>query len=351
MNVCIISADEPRDRQRFISKPLLRGGHKVTILKTKPVCILIYRLTVLLFLSRPDVIVFTGVGIKELIAYTLISRFNVPFIVRLGGNRLKDLDSVSSTYWSQGKYFAWAKFKSDKLFAILFLKKTNSVIVVNEALKLQISTQIKAPNKIFVVPQFTEGKTFSRDYKCGIPFNILTVTNFIFLDKAEGVIWLVHRLRNFAHQRKVKIALNIAGAGLHFHDVEKSLLPYMQSEFFTVKLLGFVDELDSYYKTTDLFVYRSFHDATPNVILESKRFSLPLLANDCEEFRNLVDHRVSGFLYQNDIDFSKFFGQLFDDEGLRKKIGQRAGLDHKSRFSMRASLAQIETAFADAIDN
>jgi len=349
MKVCIIASDEPRNRQRFITKPLLQLGHDVNVLKTSPLYCLVFRLAALMFSNRPDVIIFISVGFKELFAYALVNKFDVPFIVRLGGDRLRDLNSVVETLWDQGNYLSWAKFRTEKFIVKYLLKKTSFVILVNEALKPRISTQLNSANKAFIVPQFSDAPPFLRDYIYKTPLNILTVTNFTFSDKADGVIWLAYRLNKFADLNKTPIEFNIAGTGLHFHDLEQSLEGLVQSKFLTLKLLGFVKDLDFYYKSADVFVYRSFHDATPNVIIESKRFSLPLLANDCDEFRNLISHRISGVLYQDEDHFNELLNELIDNKAFRTRIGTCAHQDYQSSYSIDTAKKNIQAALSEVV--
>lgn len=347
MKICIIAADENRDRQRFISNPLLNGGHIVHVVRTRPFGGLLYHLFCLFFKDTPDVVVFMGTGPKELLALCIVNLFNVPFVVRLGGNALRDLRSVAKSYWNDRRYLRWLIYKFHAYITKIFLKKTEAVIVVNEALSKKIEKYIKVPHKIFVIPQYCDGEKKLKKYEINKPVKLLTVTNFLFSEKAEGVIWIINSLNRYILEYGESIHLCVAGGGQHLKDVEEYLCSYKKSDLLEVELLGFVDNLASHYSSTDIFVYRSFHDATPNVILESKRYGLPLLANNCIEFQTIVDHGNSGYLYKNENDFNLRLSKLIEDQSLREELGMNASKECEEKFSMEKIEKQIVTALSD----
>jgi len=347
MKVCLISPDEPRNRHKFISIPLLADNHEVTVIKTKPsVCFLFY-LAYSLLRNRPDVVVFIGAGLKELLALGLVKFSRVAFTARLGGDRLKDLDSVARSMWGDGRYLYWLKFRLEKTIARIFLRQMHTVILVNAALSSQVSKQLSTPNWVFIIPQFCEGPAVIRHYEIHTPVEILTVSNFIFSEKSRGIIWLVEQLNQFVRSSGLAIRFRVAGGGLHLKDIKKHLESLTMPPLLTVELAGFVTDLNSYYRRADLFLYHSFHDATPNVILESKRYALPLLVNECDQFRSIVEHGESGLLYPDEIRFAEFLKELLTNIEIRKKLGLGALRDHESRFSMHASQRKIEAAFLD----
>jgi glycosyltransferase involved in cell wall biosynthesis len=350
MKIGVITGTDLRDRQKFISMPLIRGGHDVRILKTKPFGTFLYSLIRLLAKERrPEVIIFMGTGAKELFAYFIIVLSNVPCVVRLGGDRLRDLDSVIASHWRDGHYLAWLKYRVDKYVARLFLKKMHWAIVVNQALARRVAPQLRRPHRIFVIPQFCEGPSITKDYSRASPVELLAVANFRFSEKAEGVIWLIEQLDHFVRRQGVAVNFRVAGAGLHLGDVANHLEILTLSDLLTVEVAGFVTDLDTYYSRADILLYRSFHDATPNVILESKRYGLPLLVNDCEEFRSLVKQGVSGLLYPDAAGFFSFLEQLLADQDLRKRLGHGARHDHGSNFSERAAFFKIEAALSEVV--
>ena len=346
MKVAVIAADEKRDRQKFISKPLLQGGHDVSVVKTRPLVKYLFHLFNLLLIIKPDVIIFIGTGVKEFLALGFVMLFRRQFVVRFGGDRLRDLESVAKSHLNDYHYLKWTKYKVEKIIAKSFLKRTQSAIVVNESLAIKMKKYLKAPCQITVIPQFCEGEAGNKDYTINYPVNLLTVTNFLFSEKAKGVIWLIDSLNQFVQTYGIRLNFRIAGSGRHIMDVESYLRSANLSELLQFELLGYVDNIDELYRSTDVFIYRSYHDATPNVILESKKFGLPLLANKCEEFQSIVEDGYSGYLYTNKNNFNERLFQLIENEELRKKLGLRAVQEYIEKYTIDRVRVNLENALS-----
>lgn len=349
MNVGIITAADRRNRQRFISRPLLVSGHNVCVLKTKPLFSYLFSLQRLLTKDKPDVLIFLGAGVMELITYVFAGLYRVPCVVRLGGDRVRDLDSVIKSFWQSGSYYVWFKLRITKYIARIFLKRMRWAILVNQSLIRRVENQLDKRCKIFIITQFSEGSMISKDYIITSPVKILTVTNFLFSEKSRGVIWLIEQLDSFVRRENVSVEFSVAGNGIHMEDVINYLRIASLSKLLTVELVGFVTNLDSYYAGSDIFLYHSFHDATPNVILESKRYGLPVLANDCEEFRELIEQDISGCLYNNELEFYDLLEKLINRKELRETVGHGAQQECLSKFSFRVIKEQIEASLVEVL--
>lgn len=350
MKVGVIAADELRDRQRFISEPLRHGGHDVYVVKTRPLGKFLCDIAKLIIRTKPDAIVFMGAGAKELLVLGFVKLARIPFAIRLGGDTVRDYESVAGSFWGDGRYFLWGKFKLLNRVARFFLKRAGVAIVVNEVHAARIAKQLKAPAKVFVISQFCAGAAITRNYTVSNPIELLTVTNFRFSEKAKGVIWLIEHLNLFVCKYRIAVHFRVAGAGQHLEDVKRYLWSLVKSELLTVDVAGFVTNLDGYYRRADAVVYRSYHDATPNVILESKRYGLPLLVNECEEFVSIVEHGVSGLLFPDEKEFCALLKKLLAEETLREKLGRGALREHESKYSMEAAQDKIEAALLEIMD-
>ena len=229
MKVGLIAPRELRDRQKFISRPLMGAGHKVYVLKTKPFGMLLFRLIYLLFKGKLDVVIFVEAGAKQLLSCFIIKPFGIPFVLRLGGDRLKDLDSVGNSLLIHKRYISWIKNRLDRWLAKLFLKKTEWAMVVNDALSTRVAEHLKTPHHIFVVPQFSDGVAVTRNYDLKVPIQLLTATNFNYSEKARGVVWLIEHLDSFVRNNKIYLYLRIAGEGMHWESVRDYLFSGIRS--------------------------------------------------------------------------------------------------------------------------
>jgi glycosyltransferase involved in cell wall biosynthesis len=197
-------------------------------------------------------------------------------------------------------------------------------------------------NKIFVLPQYCDGPAITHDYRVEGALRLLTVTNLQYAEKAEGVAWLIRQLVEFCRVNDVLLEFRIAGGGQHLSDVTRFLSVIELPPNLKVFPKGFVSSLDVCYKEADVFLYHSRLDALPNVILESKRYGLPLLANDSDEFREIVSHKSNGLLYRDADSFQDYLSSLANDIHLRKTLGETAQRDHNNSYTIRAIQQQFD---------
>lgn len=345
MNIIVVAANEVRDRQKFISSPLLQSGHHVEILKTKPFHKFIVKVVQCILLRRPDLIIFMGSGPKEVLPVILSEWKRVPMVVRLGGDSLRDLKSILLSAWKRRDYKQTVRFACELAVTKVMLKRFRNAMIVNGSLGDKISAHLKQSPRLFVIPQFVEDHPLGKNYEVNYPVRLLTVANFQFYEKAAGALWLMEQLSIFVKRHGIPVDFHIAGGGAHVAQVIAGASVW-NTEGFRVHVLGFVRNMPEIYQQSDIFVYSSSHDATPNVILESKRFGLPLLANDCLEFRNLVKSGESGLLFKNADEFREMLLKMVKDQDLRTRLGKGAAHDQRRHFSVHAAQRNLETALA-----
>ena len=152
--------------------------------------------------------------------------------------------------------------------------------------------------------QFSEPCEYSRVYSADSSRNLLTIANLNYQEKAEGVIWMIRQLRNFIEKHDIEITFCIVGGGT-FLGVVKKEAEYAgnRSGGLNINIKGFMKDVKDYYRWAGIFLYNSYLDATPNVILEAKAHGLPILINSYEPFKNLVDDGKSGYIYTDGNEF------------------------------------------------
>jgi len=322
--------------------PLLGNGHRVEVINTSLRIKFLYDVCIFLFSKKTDLmIIIGGFGPKQLVLSYICRLKKLPMIVRMGGNRVRDLESMAFSFKKNHEYFKWLKFLAHSKIAKVFMKKIKVAFVVNASLsKLFHDRNVK----IHTVPQFCEGNVQTKTYTLGSTVRITTISNLKFYEKAQGVIWLIHAVIRYASKTGRKIKFKIAGDGVHLKKIKQSLNSIDLPQNLSIKLLGFVLNVNDLYEKTDILLYHSTHDATPNVILESKRFSLPILINRCVEFESLVKDRTSGLLYSNQEEFNNKLDELIKDCSLREFLGKNSANDFKERFSFFAVKNTLEKA-------
>jgi len=347
MLVAVISAKEARNRQKFISIPLKNLNVDIELIFTSPVSRMILKYTDLLLKQHPDVIILIGTGPKQYIIYRLAAWLNIPIVVRLGGNPIDDFCSVAQSYHAKKRYYSWFKTIVHIKIARFMLKRIKYAILVNSDLTNSLRKYLNKSVKTFTIPQYCDGPITTKSYNIGPVLEVSTVTNFLFVEKADGVIWLIDQLVEYARENNLTINYSIAGSGIHLDKVKSHLSGIFVPSTLKINLLGFISDVTELYKRTDVFIYNSYLDATPNAILDSKRFSLPVLVNDCEKFRNIITENVSGLFFADAIQFKQKLNYLVENEELRESLGKGAAIELRNNYSVEI----IGDKFKIALEN
>ena len=119
-----------------------------------------------------------------------------------------------------------------------------------------------------------------------------------------------------------------------------------------VNFVGYLkgEALATAYASADAFVYASETETMGNVVLEAMAAGCPVIAPNAGGIPNLVNHGVSGFLYQpRDVSEAVRLTQsVLDDEALRLRIGMAARLAVEAG-NWERSVAQVRGAYESAI--
>src|SRR5438270_893877 len=86
------------------------------------------------------------------------------------------------------------------------------------------------------------------------------------------------------------------------------------------------EKLATAYASADIFVFPSTTDTFGNVIIEAQASGLPVIVSDLGGPKELVEHGVTGLITKaRDLDaLERAISLLVNDEGIRRKMGQRA---------------------------
>ena len=86
------------------------------------------------------------------------------------------------------------------------------------------------------------------------------------------------------------------------------------------------EKLATAYASADIFVFPSTTDTFGNVIIEAQASGLPVIVSDLGGPKELVEHGVTGLITKaRDLDdLERAISLLVNDDGMRRKMGQRA---------------------------
>ena len=100
-------------------------------------------------------------------------------------------------------------------------------------------------------------------------------------------------------------------------------------------LLDHVDNIDEYYRASDIFILPSINEGLPNVVLEAMASGLPCIATRASGTRDLIIDGVTGFLFeQNNV--AEFSERLLHMTTLSRiaEMGLNARMVAKEKFSI-----------------
>lgn len=333
VRVSVFFGNDPRKRYRFLTIPLEYAGLNVNPVFVGNAYDLLNSLKNKNLNSGEDV--FLSVGASPLLFFVFVYAKikSIPFILRLGGNTNKDTFEVLREFFPKRPVLC-LKAVINLFITRIMLKCVDSVVLVNDSLANELRKNINPKTKVWVVPQFG-GKCEPRtEYRIRDRCQILTVANFRYEKKADGVCWLINALSSFVEETDEKIDFYVAGGGAFLEKIAEYSEKLQFPTGLTVNLLGYVDNVADLYRRADIFIYKSEHDATPNVILDAKRFGLPILMNKYPPFLALAVPNESALFYENSFDLQDQLNKVLKSKGLRQYLGVNGLVDYEEKFSV-----------------
>ncbi len=96
------------------------------------------------------------------------------------------------------------------------------------------------------------------------------------------------------------------------------------------------DHVPSYLAASDVFVYPSPWEGSPNAVIEAMAAGVPVVVSDIAAHREIIEHGRTGFLASDPESMARFVDTLAKDSRLRQEIGSRGRALVFERFSAEA---------------
>jgi len=97
------------------------------------------------------------------------------------------------------------------------------------------------------------------------------------------------------------------------------------------------DHVPSYLAASDVFVYPSPWEGSPNAVIEAMAAGLPSVVSDIDAHREIIEHGRTGFLAESPASMARQIDALAGDPRLQREIGSRARAFVFERFSAAAA--------------
>jgi glycosyltransferase involved in cell wall biosynthesis len=118
-----------------------------------------------------------------------------------------------------------------------------------------------------------------------------------------------------------------------------------------IDFLGYVKEIQNYYKLFDIVLFTSDWEGMPLTMWEAMANKVPIIAPDIGGFKEILEANHCGLIYEpgnmNEAEEKTF--QLLDDEQLRKEIGGNGRMAIESKYNEKNFINQIERVYLDLL--
>ena len=185
------------------------------------------------------------------------------------------------------------------------------------------------------------------DYSDGSTIDLITVTNFAFKDKSEGVLNILKNIEEIRKSTDKKISYTVVGGGPFLQGVINAA----RDSKISVQFTGHVSKPGVLLQKSDIFVYDSLHDNFPNVILEAMASGLPVITNNVGAVEEMIDRDSSGFIAADNEEYQKFLFRLISDPALRETTGREARKTAGEKFDWNRIGSQYITIYEDLLSS
>jgi len=209
-------------------------------------------------------------------------------------------------------------FSKRRLFSLSTMLIANSKSI-SRYIGLPVMTKI-VYNGIFSLTKLSSIK----GKKSGSSVKKLGMVGIISGTKNQArALQLVNYLVNTVDKR---VPLNIygnIGDTDYFQKLKSTVEDYGIKDF--VSFEGFVDDQTEIYSNIDILLMCSMNEAFGRVTVEAMAYGIPVVGFDNAGTRELIQHGVNGFLYDNENqDMEEVVKRLLEDEALYQEISENA---------------------------
>jgi glycosyltransferase involved in cell wall biosynthesis len=157
--------------------------------------------------------------------------------------------------------------------------------------------------------------------------NLVTVTNFHFLDKARGILDILEIL-NTASIATRRIKYVVIGGGPYL----KRIIKHAKGYEVNVQFTGMLQDPKKILENSDIFVYYSHYDSFGLALLEAMACGLPVVTNEYGPANEIIENEADGYIGATNEAYLEYLLNLLRDVELRTKIGENARKAVEAKF-------------------
>lgn len=289
------------------------------------------------------VLVYNGSGLIGVVGMLLGLYHGIPLLIRLNGDILRQHKEKLLERARRREWASVARYLPFVLLTRLTFNYAHGFVPVSETLVEVVHRQTgcpaenvrPAPNPIRSDEYYVPTGERSEDKRSDDGHLLLTVTNLNFRGKYDGVVNLVEGLTPVL-ERRPDVEYVVAGDGRYHDRLRRHLDERLDGDLRErVRAPGFVDDVADLYAAADVFVYASYIDGYPNVILEAQAAGLPIVTNPVYGVAEQIADGETGVFVdtKDEQEVARTVTALLDDPAERASLGRNARERVKTRNS------------------
>ncbi len=269
------------------------------------------------------------------VAHYIKRKYRTPYVLSLRGGDvpgflLKDL---------------WLHHVVTLPFTWIIWKASESIVANSKSLQvLSQKTGNTVAHRVEYIPNGVDTTVYFPDVSKRNK-NILKILFVGRLTRQKGVIYILEAgkvLLNKYSNLRGKFSVDIAGDGPLRAELEDFVKKNSLTDIVTSSGWISKKDLPTRYQESDLFVFPSFEEGMPNVLLEAIAAGLPSIVSNIGGNDELVFQRRNGFLFEKTDDIAEYIYQLLSDESLRENMGKEAAQIAKTMSWSLVAKAYLE---------
>ena len=228
-------------------------------------------------------------------------------------------------------------FHTDKLSQLKELRFADKVITVNTTMEKKINAMY-SKKALYIPNSLDKEKNIENQlYSGNSSYN---KTKFVVgamgrLVKKKGFEFLVKACIEIDN-----VELLIAGHGEEFNNLKN-----FSNNNENIKLLGWIENKDYFFKKIDVFCSSSLEEPFGLVIIEAMARGIPVISTNCNGPIDIISNNEDGLLIEinNKLDLKNAITRLKDNVNLRSKLGLNAFNKYKKKFTFEEYLKNINS--------
>lgn len=110
-------------------------------------------------------------------------------------------------------------------------------------------------------------------------------------------------------------------------------------------------DLESLYRTSDVFAFPTWKDCSPQVVLEAMSFGLPVITTDVGALPEMVQHGYNGFVVHpdNSNELERGIRTMIEDSSLRREMGTNGRKLVNREYDLKSNAGKICSVLREVV--